>query len=375
MTMRVLNIMATLDKGGVESTVMEYYRFIDRNKIQFDFLITSEKKGCYEEEVMRLGARIFRRPMRSRNPIMASIKLFNVLRKNKNIIAIHIHNLSSVVSLDTFVAMLMGVKIRIVHSHSALHNPSIIQYLFYPLLKKTTTNWAACSAKAGQSMFGKKAWNDRNNKTLLLNARNMMPYKYNRELREHERIKLRINNRFVLINVGRLDSIKNQMFLLEIFRDALRKNASLFLLIAGEGELHEKLMNKAIQLNIEHSILFLGHVHNVSSFFQAADLFVLPSLREGLPGTAIEAQATGLPCLLSDTISKEAKIINPVEFLSINDGTSIWVESILKYIGYERTDTLNDVKCAGYEINDAVKKLEKLYYDSYAIKIDMGVNK
>ena len=358
---RVLNVMGGLELGGAETTVMNYYRYIDRTKVQFDFLITIDEKNYYEDEAISLGARIFRRPMRTRNPIKNARKLAKVLAENPEIRTVHIHNSSSVVAIDCLIAMLRKLPIRVVHSHSALSSKSLIHRAFQPLIRFATTHWVGCSVEAGRSMFGEKAWDCTNKAQIFMNARDLEFFRYNPDQRQQMRKRLQICNQLVVIHVGRLVAPKNQTFLLEAFSQAVKTKPDMILLIAGDGELHAQLVSKASELNLSGNIRFLGMRGDIPDLLQVADIFVLPSLYEGLPGVAIEAQAAGLPCLLSDTVSSESKITDLVGFLPINKGPEIWAERMLAYSDFNRRDTLEDVRKSGYDIRDEAKRLENFY--------------
>jgi len=357
---RVLNIMGGLDCGGLETTVMNYYRHIDRSKIQFDFLITIDGKNYYEDEAISLGARIFRRPMRTKNPIGNMLGLARVLRQNADIRIIHIHNSSSVVAIDAMLAMFYRIPMRIVHSHSVLPASPLIHKLFQPLLRITSTHWAGCSILAGKSLFGEKAW-DRGSPCIIPNARDTDAIRYDAERRKIVRKELQLENQLVIIHVGRLVKEKNHGFLLEAFAYAIRKEPQIALLLVGDGELRPAIEDNAALLHLGENVRFLGQRDDVADLLQAADVFVLPSIREGLPGAAIEAQAVGLPCLLVDSISPECRITELAWFLPIDRGPEIWAESILSCKSIDRHDTQEEIRNAGYDIHDAAKWLEEFY--------------
>ena len=358
---RVLNIMGSLACGGAETTVMNFYRNIDRSRIQFDFLVTDNgHEHYYKAEALSLGARVFTRPMRTKHPIRNALELYKILKKNPDIRIIHIHNFLSLVAIDTLLAMLLNVPIRIVHSRCEIPQASAIHRLFQPLLRATATHWFACSTEAGISLFGKDA--PHNKKFMLFpNARNLDPYRFSQEKRYEVRRALGLNNKLVLLNIGRLYEQKNQTFLLKAFALAAKKNPNTVLLIAGDGELRTDLKKNATALGLDNHVQFLGLRDDIPELLQAADIFVLPSLFEGLPGGAIEAQAAGLPCLLSDTVTRETKVTNNVEFLPIDEGPDVWAERIVNCRAYSRSDAIDNVRRAGYDIVDAAGKLAEFY--------------
>jgi glycosyltransferase involved in cell wall biosynthesis len=352
--------MGGLELGGQETTVMDFYRCIDRTKVQFDFLITIDKVNHFEPEALSLGAHIYRRPMRTKNPIMNAVGLIRVLRKNRDISIVHIHNKSSVVAVDVLLAKLCGIKVRIVHSRNTAYTMPAIHKIFQLLLGMTTTHFVGCSTEAGVSLFGLKTWT-RKKPILMPNARRLTHYQYDPERRSKARAHNRLGDRFTLLHVARLTHQKNQRFLLELFAGVVVKNNNVVLIIVGDGELMRPLKAKAVDLGLGDYVRFLGQRNDIPDLMQAADIFILPSLNEGLPGVAIEAQAAGLPCLLSDTITPEVKLTPNVKFIPITQGIEPWVSGVLAYINFIRYDTIEDVRRAGYEVRDAAVRLQSLY--------------
>ena len=358
---RVLNIMGSLNCGGAETTVMNLYRNIDRTEIQFDFLIIGYEENYYEKEAVSLGARVYRRPLRFSKDTFKSMKvLAQILKEHPEIKIVHIHSHSPSAAIDVLIARLFGVFTRIVHSHSAHPVFTLRQKLFRPFLRALATHWLCCSSEAGMSLFGKNA--SKSSRFLILpNARELETFRYSPSIRESVRIKMCLEEQFVAISTGRLDIPKNLSFLLEAFTCARERQPNLLLLLAGDGPLFSELSSQTDKLNLGSSVRFLGRRDDVSDLLQAADIFVLPSLYEGLPGAAIEAQAAGLPCLISDKVTRECKVTDNVEFLPINEGSEIWAERMLAYQGFNRHDTLEDVHRAGYDISEVANKLEMFY--------------
>lgn len=361
---RILNITGGLTCGGVEATVMNYYRHTDRSKVQFDFFLNG-KEGCidkdyYEDEAISLGARIFRLSGFKKHPFRYLADFKQIFRNNEDIKIVHIHDYYSLrASVYALLATLCGVKTRIVCSSCDVRAFCGKTHLFFrPLLRMVSTHWMTCSIDAGLSLFGERS----ENKLLFMrNARDLDAYSYNLAARQLTRQQLNLGSRYTMINVGRLAEQKNQIFMIEAFALALRHNPDMILLIAGEGELQAQLESKASELGIADSIRFLGLCDNVPELLQAADLFILPSLFEGLPGVAIEAQIAGLPCLISDKVSLECKITDAVEILPIDNGPQIWADRIIAHIGTQRIDTTEAIRRAGYDIKQAANDLQEFY--------------
>ena len=358
---RILNIMGSLNCGGAETTVMNLYRNIDRTKIQFDFLITVDEENYYENEANTLGARVFRRPKRTKDPFGNMKGLISVFKEHPEIKIVHIHHSSTVVAIDAYIAKRFGVFTRIVHSHNALPTYTLLHRAFRPFLRTLATHWLCCSTEAGISLFGKNAPNS-SRFCILPNARKLETFRYSSSIRDSIRAKMCLEDHFVVVSTGRLVTQKNLGFLLEAFAHAWRREPNLMLLLAGDGPLISELTNQTDKLKLGSSVRFLGRRDDVPDLLQVADVFVLPSLHEGLPGAAIEAQTSGLPCLISDTVTRECKVTDAVEFLPISKGSEIWAERMLAYQGFNRRDTLDDVRKAGYDIKEVANKLEKFYF-------------
>jgi len=373
---RVLNILPWgFGFGGVETTVMNYYRNIDRSKIQFDFLIPDDEQKAdhpYETEAISLGANIFRfqtgrinkRPIKYIEYIMYMLKHKKILKNNPDIKIVHIHDdFAERVVVDLLTAKFAGIPVRIVYSANTSTKHRLLHKIFRPFVRAATTHYMAGSIEAGIHMFGNKG---KDRVTVLPRARDLEVLRYNLERRLIMRENLNVESNYVIAYVANIRQQKNHSFLLDSFALALREDNNMILLLVGEGE-REKLEVKIRALGVDDKVRFLGHRNDVPDILQAVDLFVLPSLYEGQPGTAIEAQAAGLPCLLSDTISKEVKITDLVEFLPINKESEVWSERMLTYRNYKRCDVTDEVRKAGYDIQDASKWLERFYLDAVCV--------
>jgi len=370
--LRVLHILGHLQNAGAEMSIMNYYRHLDNTQVQFDFFLYASKKKhgvdkyFFEDEATQLGANIYHHPVHGgfnpiTNPGFAK-KMFEIFKEDKNIKIVHIHIATPrAAAVVAMVARVAGIKVRIVQCHSVVTDLPFSTSVFKPLLRRAASHWMACSTEAGRALFGEKAWDKSKRTYLMLNARKLEEFRLDQEKRSAKRRELSIDTKLVAISVARLSLVKNITFLLDVFSHLLRKHSNAVLLIAGEGHIEGELKNKAKELGIENSVNFLGLRSDVPELLFAADVYAMPSIREGLPGAAIEAQAAGLPCLLSDTISKETKVTENVQFLPINQGVDEWAEAIIKLKDFKRRDTYEDVRQAGYEIADAAKKLQEFY--------------
>lgn len=360
---RVAQIIGKWLGGGVESVVMNYYRNIDRSKIQFDFICDEDSTNIPYAEIESLGGKVILIP-----PYQKVIKYHKELKRvlkegNYKIVHSHINTLS-VFSL--FAAKCAGVPVRIAHSHSTTNkkekNKNLMKQLLRPFSKVFATDYMCCSELAGRWLFGDKEY-DKENVYLLNNAIDLDKFKYDEVVRRKKRKELNIDDDTLVIgHVGRFVEQKNHRFLIDIFNEVHKQNEKSILLLVGQGPLMEKIKEKVKSLGIEDSVKFLGQRNDISELYQAFDVFCLPSLYEGLPVVGVEAQATGLLCLFSDDMTKEIKVLESTSFLSLEQSAKEWAEILLKSIeNFERKDTTIEFFNNGFDIKMEVKKLIKIY--------------
>lgn len=361
---RVLHSVSNMDRAGIETMIMNYYRHIDRSKVQFDFLCNKIKKGAYEDEIREMGGKIYRTP--GLNPIKwfkYEKMLRGLLTENKDIKVVHSHN--GAFSLQAQIAAKKnGIKNRIVHVHGTKidFNLKLPLKLFYKqFLKKSSNNYWGCGIEAVQYYFGNKTI-ENSNYTIIKNAIEVEKFLYDETKRNEIRKKYNLENKFVIGNVARFMKQKNHEFTLKLFKEILNRNSNAILMLIGDGELQDEIKQKAKELEIYDSIMFMGNINNVNEMYQAMDVFLLPSLFEGLPVVGIEAQASGLKCIMSDTITDEVKITENLEFLNLKkDSLEKWADKILENTEYTRLNMKNEIVDAGYSIEEEAKKLQNIY--------------
>ncbi|MBP3596064.1 MAG: glycosyltransferase [Clostridia bacterium] len=361
-TMRIAQIMGEMNSGGVESCIMNYYRNIDKSKIQFDFIVNSNSKIPQKNEIEKLGGRIFVVPG-YKNIFKYMKSMFKILKENKYDI-VH-SNVNSLSVFPLFIAKKAGVKIRIAHNHSTSNKKewgkNIIKNILKLFSKKYATHYFACSNHAAEWLFGKKLVND-GKVTVIKNAIDLNKFKYNELVRKELRENLKIENKFVIGNVGRFQEQKNHEFLIDIFNEVYKINKNAILLLIGEGPLKAKIHEKVNNLNLNEVVYFLGVKENVSEYFQAMDLFLFPSLYEGLGMVAVEAQCSNLPVICSTAVPENVKLSNNIEFLDLSEDKKIWRDTILKK--YEiRKDNTKVLFDAGYNVKNAVDNLQMKYFE------------
>lgn len=364
---RVAHIIGKWLGGGVEAVVMNYYRHIDRSKIQFDFLCDEDSTNIPYEEIEKLGGRVILIP-----PYQKVFKyqkeLIRIFKEN-NYKIVHSHiNTLSVFPLRA--AKKAGVKVRIAHSHSTTNKKewkkNLLKQVLRPFSKVYATDYMCCSELAGRWLFGDKAY-DSGKVYLLNNAIDLDKFKYNEALRKEKRKELGISDDTLVIgHIGRFVAQKNHDYLIDIFNEVLKKNNNSILLLVGQGPLMEEIKNKVKELKLNDSVRFLGQRNDVNELYQAFDVFCLPSLYEGLPVVGVEAQASGLLCILSNAMTKETKVLDITKFISLNNTPKDWADSILDDVKkYKRIDTSKEMTSKNFNIREEAKKLEKYYLNLY----------
>lgn len=356
---RVLQVVPNMQAGGLENFIMNIYRNIDKNKIQFDFLVHYKEKKHFDDEIEKLGGRIYRFSLRDDNNIIKYIlRLNEFYKKHPEYKIIHCH-MSSIGFIHFLIAKKNGVKIRIAHSHNSNTEKTLkglIKSIMIKPLKYVTTDNFACSTEAGKFLY------KRQNFEIIPNAIDIDKYSYNKDIRIKERKRLGLENNLVIGHIGRFELQKNHQYIINIFKEVLKEQPSAVLILAGEGSLLEKIKEYAKDLNILDNIKFLGVVKDTYKLYQAMDCFILPSFFEGLPVVGIEAQVSGLKCFFSSKITSEVKISYLTEFLDINmENIEEWKNAILNSLNYNRDSLYNYIKNTKYNAKTTAQWLEKFY--------------
>ena len=361
---RVLHSVSNMDRAGLETMLMNYYRHMDRERVQFDFLANKPKPGAYEDEVRSLGGRIFVSP--GFNPVkIPKYRKFmkQLFMENPEIKIVHAHN-GALAYYALREAQRNHIPHRIAHSHNSKINFDFkwpIKQYCRSHMKKASTDFWGCGELAVEFYFGKEIAQNKKY-TLIRNAIEEERFVYREEVRERLRREYAVENKLVLGHVGRFMYQKNHTFLIDIFAKVHEKNKDTVLLLIGEGELEEKIKHKIKGLGLWDDVIFTGSIPNVNEMYQMMDVFILPSLYEGLPVVGIEAQASGIPCIFSDTVTEEVKITDVAEFVPLTATTDVWADTILKYSrGFRRKNRTEDIIRAGYSIHTEAEKMQNLY--------------
>ncbi len=357
-TIHIAQVIGITGCGGVESVIMNYYKHIDRSKVQFDFLVESPSKIVNKKEIEALGGRILIIPS-YRDPFRYMKVLTKIFKDNQYDI-VHA-NMNSLSVLTLRAAKKAGVKIRIAHSHSASNKrefwKSSIKNLLRPFSKIYATHYFACSGYAAKWLFGKKIVSSKK-LTILNNAIDIKRFQYNEDIRSLTRKELNLDYKFVVGHIGRFMPQKNHIYLIDIFNQLQKEKKNAVLLLIGVGPLQDKIKYKVNKLGLKEKVLFINTTTSPEKFYQCMDCFVLPSLYEGLPVVGVEAQINGLNCFLSDTITKEVKINGNVKFLSIKQTPEYWAKEILKLCD---SSHLEGVQTEKFDITYQAQKLVTIY--------------
>lgn len=355
---RILHIVTYMGRGGLETMLMNYYRHIDKSKVQFDFLVHRDFEADYDREILDLGGRIYR--ISRLNPFSFKYhkELNNFFKNHPEYQIIHVHQ-DCMSSIALKIAMKNKIPIRIAHGHNANQDKNIkylIKRFYMRSIPRYATDLFACGVDAGNWMFESKSFK------VLNNAIDSNLFKLNTDIRDEVRNVLNLNNKFVVGHVGRFDLQKNHSFLIDIFYEIqkIRTDSILLLIGCGNGELTIK--EKVKKLNIENKVIFMGVRNDVNKLMQAMDVFVFPSLYEGLPVTLIEAQASGLSIIKSDNISDQCILTDNVVSISLDKSAYSWAKEILNFVNsFDRKDTSLEIINNGYDISSNAKWLENYY--------------
>lgn len=366
---RIAQIMGKWLGGGVEAVVMNYYRHMNYNKIQFDFICDSDSTNIPYEEIEKLGGKVILVPPYQK--VFAYHKRLKKVFKENNYKIVHSHiNTLSVFPL--YAAKCAKVPIRIAHSHSTTHTKewkkNLMKQILRPFSKLFATHYFACSEYAGNWLFGNKAVVN-GNVFLLNNAIDVEKFKYDEETRKEVRKELKIKKSTIVIgHIGRFVAQKNHVFLIDIFNEYHKLNKDSILLLAGQGPLEKEIKEKVKALKLENSVKFLGLRSDVNKLYQAFDVFLLPSLYEGLPVVGVEAQASGLLCVLSELMTNETKLLESTTFISLDKSAKEWASVINNnFKKNKRIEACKELSKKGYSIEKEANKLFNKYEKLLAI--------
>ncbi len=353
---RIAQVINRMDSGGVEAVILDYYRHIDRSRVQFDFYFVADSTLPQRAEMERMGAGLYPLPPCSHmfsyhRALYRAFKArgYRIVHAQMNTISVFV----------LFAAWRAGVPVRICHDHSTAHwgegVKALLKYLLRPINKWFATDWFACGERAGRWMYGDKAF-DAGRVTVLPNAIEPAKFAFDPAARQCLRAELGIApDAFVVGHVGRLTYAKNHRFLLEMFAELQKQRPDARLLLVGEGELEQRIRQQVRKLGLEKAVVFTGARADVNKLYSAMDVFCMPSNFEGMPLAAWEAQANGLPCILSDHITREAGCSANSVFCALERGAAAWADAVC---AAERGPA-----AAVPDIAQCARRLEEFYWE------------
>lgn len=362
---RILHVIGIMNRGGAETMIMNYYRHIDRNKVQFDFVENTDKVAVFDDEIKALGGRIYRCPHYNGKNHFVYVNWWKTFFKNHvdEYPIVHGH-LGSTAAIYLSVTKKYGAY-TIAHSHSAGGGSIMYRAFAYPT-RYVADHFFACSRDAGISRYGKKAGSDVARCQVVNNAIDTRMFAFNSEKAQYIRNTLHIESDSLVVgHVGRFSPPKNHSYLIDIFAEVHKREPNSVLLLVGDGDGRKNIEKKVRSLGLEDSVIFTGVRSDVSDLLQAMDVFVFPSLYEGLGIVNIEAQAAGLPCFISDKVPKECIITDLVKSIPLGAPPKTWADEILSAKNVQRKNTGELIIKAGYDIEENAKRLQDYYMEQW----------
>lgn len=363
---RILQCVNDMHRAGLETMLMNYYRNVDRSKIQFDFLTHRPNRSDYDEEIESLGGKVYYAPRlypQNYPEYFRWMKQFFIEHPEYKIMHSHIDSMSY---LPLLAGKIAGVPIRIAHSHNTSIDKDfkyVLKQVFRFNINSVANRRLACGQAAGKFLFGNCDY------TVIPNAVEADRFRYDIEIRKKKREELSLGENFVIGHVGRLSYQKNHSFLIDIFNEVLKKEPNSILMLVGVGELESTIKEKVQKLGLTDKVLFLGNRSDVNELYQAMDVFVLPSFFEGIPVVGVEAQFSGLSCVFSNKTPEEVSFTTINHFLDLNEPVSNWANVILKERDRQREHAENYLSNRNYDIKSAYNILQDYY-----LKIEADLN-
>lgn len=360
---RVLQVLGGLFHGGAEAMIMNLYRNVDTRVVQFDFLVHTDQEGVFDKEILDRGGVVHHAPVyKGINHFDYKAWWKTFLRQHPEYGCIHFH-IRGTSAIAIPICKRLG-RTTIIHAHSTSNGKSLVSFikgLFQLSLRRDADYLFACSEPAGRWLFGQKAL-QAPNFHLWKNAIDTSTYQFSQDTRNRIRSELGLEDSFVVGHIGRFIDAKNHGFLLTIFQEVLKREPHARLLLIGDGPNRKEIEEKVELLRLGQAVIFAGFRSDVPEILQAMDIFLFPSLYEGLPVTLIEAQASGLPSVVSDTITKEIEVTDLIQFVSLESVAKAWADIIFTISRDNiRKDTSKSIIEAGYDIKQSAKELQDFY--------------
>lgn len=359
---RILHVLGGLNRGGAETMIMNIYRKVDREQIQFDFIIHTDEHQDYTDEILLMGGKIYSFPRFTFKNLTKIKKNWDTFFKNHLEYKIIHSHIRSYASVFLPIARKNGVK-SIVHSHNTSNGKgikSLVKMYLQLSIRKKADYFFGCSIDSGRWLFGDKIV-ESDRFFVINNAIDLSKFDYDEDCVDKLKKQFGFStNDIILIHVGRFHPQKNHEFLIDIFNDLHKKDYRYKLLLVGDGDLRREIENKVLAYKLKDYVILAGIREDVNQLLMMSDCFIFPSKWEGLPVTVIEAQAAGLKCLIADNITEEVRVSNLITYLPINNGTQLWVDKVLN-MSYEKIDVRKDIISSGFDVNSTAKWLVDFY--------------
>lgn len=360
--MKILIIASKLHIGGAEKVARDIALYAQRDKYAFDYVVYGETVGAYEAQLEAVGCRIIHLPEPAEGYVQ-HIRALKTLMQKGQYDVVHAHTMFNC-GWVMWIGKRMGIPVRVAHAHSALANGGGIVKMVYEklmrfLILNCATDLVACGVAAGHRLYGEKAFNHRGN--LILNGIDVGAFTYCQEQREAIRKQLQLGKKFVLGHAGHLAEVKNQSFLLDLMPLILEKRPDAMLLLLGEGGDRAMLEQKIRDMHLDDHVILTGNVSNVADYLSAMDVFVFPSLYEGLPLSVLEVQANGLPCVISDGVPKDVFLADLIHPLSLEDPKEKWVDAIMQAARGDTAGYNRQLQNSDYAVETAMEKIYRIY--------------
>lgn len=369
---RVLHIIDGMGSGGAEAFIMNLYRNIDRNKVQFDFLLRYDE-DMHFKEIKDLGGRIFMTAPFPSQPWQNYQDTKNFFAEHNDYDIIHVHANALIYMTALSLAKKAGIRCRVMHSHNTQARKPLYRLIHETnklFIDRLSTHQVACSSAAGQWMFNNEDY------SVVNNGIDVKKYLFDQTSRDEIRQELNLEGKFVVGHIGRFLRSKNHLFLLDIFSEIYKQNKDAVLLLIGTGLLEKEIKQKVQELGLEEVVIFAGVRNDIEKVFQAMDVFLFPSLFEGLGIVAVEAQAAGLHTLVSEAVPKEAFLTDRIEQLSLQDSKEKWATKVLGYQhDFDRPNTYEELQTGGYDIKTVAKAMEDYYISLATSEYEVEVNR
>ncbi|MEN6461352.1 MAG: glycosyltransferase family 1 protein [Syntrophomonas sp.] len=356
----ILNTIG-LDFEGITKSIISYLEATDRSDMEIDFALVSQNfNPAMLKIIEKMGCNIHVLPLRMKKTFRYFFALRRLIQENGYDI-VHAHGNSATLAIEMWAAKLAGCKVRIAHSRNTSTNYPILNQLLKPLFYMSYTQGFACGTEAGRWLFGN------NDFKVIPNGKDISKFSYNSNKRIEYRTKLKVTDKVVIGHAGNFNYQKNHEYLIRIFKELACEDKHYVLYLMGEGSLRPQIKKMVEEYELEEQVFFTGSIDNMADMLQAMDIMVFPSIFEGLPNVVLEWQVTCLPCVISDSITKECKLTDLVSYMSLQDGPAAWAEKIRSIEIVDREEikdrVLEQIRTAGFDIEENAKQLKEIYYE------------